>query len=259
MKNRAELLLYCLGHITVAAGLAVWAFLSVQTYDGMKKNAFTLIELLVVIAIIAILAALLFPALATAKGQAKKIGCVNNLKQMQVGWNLYADEFSDHIVTNAWVPGDMNNPAEATDLTKLEAGLLYPYCKSTAVYKCPADNQPSPKSLVVSVRSYSMNTYMNGYDTAAELANVSGVYRVQTKFSNIASPGPSQSLVFVDESENTIVDDDGNFRGGAQPAGDKLRAGGSLEQLSDGTALTTARHFLLRMVTRRLSTGRASY
>ncbi len=175
----------------------------------MKNSAFTLIELLVVIAIIAILVALLFPALATVKGRAKKTGCLNNLKQMQVGWNLYADDFNDLIVTNSWVPGDMNNPSDATNWTELEGGPLYPYCQSTAVYKCPADIKPSPKSLVVSVRSYSMNTYMNGYDTAAELDNIKGVYTVQTKFSEIASPGPSQSIVFVDESENTI--DDGNF------------------------------------------------
>src|SRR5579883_3469447 len=134
--------------------------------------AFTLIELLVVIAIIAILAGLLLPSLSAAKRRAQKIRCMNNLRQMQIAWNLYPDDFCDLLVANNWVPGDMNNPSDATNSLLLEQGPLYPYLKSTAIYKCPADVNPNPKSLVVTVRSYSMNTYMNGYDTAATLANV---------------------------------------------------------------------------------------
>lgn len=63
-----------------------------------QKRGFTLIELLVVIAIIAILAALLLPSLAASKSQSKKSGCLNNLKQEQVAWILYADDFRDLIV-----------------------------------------------------------------------------------------------------------------------------------------------------------------
>jgi len=170
---------------------------------------FTLVELLVVIAIIAILAALLLPALSSAKAQAKKAGCLNNIKQMQVAWHIYADDFDDLVVTNSWCPGDMNDPSDATNVTELEEGLLYPYCKSTAIYKCPADTAPNPKSLVVSVRSYSMNTYMSGYDTAAVLENVVGVYNLVRKRSQISSPPPGQAIVFADESPNTI--DDTNF------------------------------------------------
>jgi prepilin-type N-terminal cleavage/methylation domain-containing protein/prepilin-type processing-associated H-X9-DG protein len=173
------------------------------------KRAFTLVEVLVVIAIIAILAALLLPTLTTAKGQAKKIGCLNNLKQMQLAWNIYADDFRDLIVSNAWVPGDMNSRSDATNWLLLEQGPLYPYCKSTAIYKCPADVNPNRKSFVVSVRSYSMNTYMDGYDVAAVLEGVQGVFSVQTRLSQITSPPPARRIVFVDESENTI--DDANF------------------------------------------------
>lgn len=176
----------------------------------IKPNrAFTLIELLVVIAIIAILAALLFPVLATAKIGAKKLSCLNNLKQMQIAWNSYTGDFSDFIVTNSWVPGNMNSPEDATNWMLLEQGPLYSYCQSTAIYKCPADVSPNPKSLVITVRSYAMNTYMSGYDIAAVLDDVQGLYTVQTRFSEIISPSPARRIVFVDESENTI--DDCNF------------------------------------------------
>jgi len=173
------------------------------------KAAFTLIELLVVIAIIAILAALLFPALSSAKAQARKAGCLNNIKQMQVAWHIYADDFDDLIVTNSWAPGDMNSPSDATNQVELEQGLLYPYCKSPGIFKCPADTARNPKSLVLSVRSYSMNTYMSGYDTAAVLENVVGIYTVVRKRSQIAAPPPARAIVFADESPNTI--DDTNF------------------------------------------------
>jgi prepilin-type N-terminal cleavage/methylation domain-containing protein/prepilin-type processing-associated H-X9-DG protein len=197
-------------------------------------RAFTLIELLVVIAIIAILAALLLPVLSSAKNQARRIGCVNNVKQLQIGWNLYADDFSDLIVTNAWVPGDMNYADDATNLALLGESLLFPYCKATGLYKCPADVRLSPKSFVVSVRSYSMNTYLNGYDTAAELADAPGVYTVETKLSQITLPPPSQRIVFVDESENTI--DDGNF--GIIPS----RLGTSFSSVDHWNNYPTARH-----------------
>src|ERR1035437_8445486 len=177
-----------------------------NTGAAHHSRAFTLMELLVVIAIIAILAAMLLPVLGAAKSRARKLGCLNNLKQLQTAWIIYANDADDHIVAIAWVPGDMNSPVDATNAMELASGPLYPYYKSTKVCKWPADLNPNAKSHVVTVRSYSINTFMNGSDTAAALENVQGVYTVETKLSQITSPPPTRRIVFVDESQNTLDD-----------------------------------------------------
>jgi len=174
---------------------------------ALGRKAFTLIELLVVIAIIA--ASMLLPALGAAKGQAKKAACLNNLKQLQLAWISYADDFRDRIVANAFVPGDMNSASDTTNAALMAAGPLYPYCKSTKVLKCPADGARNPQNHLEPVRSYSMNTFLNGYDTAAELASAPGLYVVEKKSTSIAHPPPTRRLVFIDESQNCL--DDCNF------------------------------------------------
>jgi prepilin-type N-terminal cleavage/methylation domain-containing protein/prepilin-type processing-associated H-X9-DG protein len=178
---------------------------------GMAHHgrAFTLVELLVVIAIIALLTALLLPVLGAAQARARRIGCLNNLRQLQTAWLSYAHDADDRIVATAWVPGDMNSPVDAMNATLLAQGPLYPYCKSTRVCKCPADVRPNAKSHVVTVRSYSINAFLNGFDIAADLAKVQGEYVVETRLSQITSPPPARRLVFVDESQNTL--DDCNF------------------------------------------------
>jgi prepilin-type N-terminal cleavage/methylation domain-containing protein/prepilin-type processing-associated H-X9-DG protein len=197
--------------------------------ERVRPSAFTLIELLVVIAIIAILAAMLLPALQKAKQKAQQISCLNNLKQLQLGWGIYADDYSDNLMTNSknafpdWARGNMSISAAATDYTNvalLEAGLLFPYAKNDGVYKCPADNLPDTRAgnnnNTIRCRSYSMNCYMNSDDMySSHGGGAAGIYKVNKKTSDIKYPMPSLAIVFLEEVQWSI--DDGQF--GFVPSG----------------------------------------
>ena len=138
-----------------------------------RKSGFTLIELLVVIAIIAILAALLLPALTKAKQRAQGIQCMGNTRQIMLCWRMYADDNSDVLAANdypynkpgtqdgtlkCWIFGSMAVNADKffpAELVNPKLSLLAAYNQSAALYKCPADIIQSQGH--DRVRSVSMN------------------------------------------------------------------------------------------------------
>jgi len=197
-----------------------------------QRGGFTLIELLVVIGIIAILAALLLSALAKAKAASQTASCVNNLRQLTLCWDMYANDNSDQLVANwirvtdyaspsdSWVSGNMKIPDQATNVACVRNGRLFVYHQSPAIYQCPSLTGIAPVGVPAEalVRSVSMNGRMGealpgdiSVDGAVEDTSwvFGNDYPPIRKLSDIKSPPPVEALVFVDESLNTV--DDGFF------------------------------------------------
>ncbi len=180
-----------------------------------RRRAFTLVELLVVVAIIAILAGLLFPVLAKVKARAQSIACLNDLKQLQLCWTLYAHDNNDRLAPNDFVYTPALDPLSNgvswcpgltiydTTTTNLERGLLFPYNRCTAIYHCPSDRSTVQKSTgeklpLLRTRSYNMNGTLGCRSTPW--------IPVFFNFNEFVLPPPAKVFVMIEVHEDEIFD-----------------------------------------------------
>ncbi|MBC8218110.1 MAG: prepilin-type N-terminal cleavage/methylation domain-containing protein, partial [Planctomycetes bacterium] len=172
-----------------------------------KQKGFTLIELLVVIAIIAILMAILMPALNRVREQGKRAVCMSNLKQLSLAWILYADDNDDVLVNGAigysnaqtgwgqhqneiaWVDGLATD--EAAQRLEIEQGALWPYIKDHDMYKCPTGRRGEALTYAI---MFSMNAVNHTPTQGVRGAHIK-------RKSEIYNPAPALRLVFIDEGE----------------------------------------------------------
>jgi prepilin-type N-terminal cleavage/methylation domain-containing protein len=172
----------------------------------MKTKAFTLIELLVVIAIIAVLLAILMPALRLVRDQAYAVICVSRLRSLTSGWYLYSDDYDSRLVGGYdgekvngiqidWVDASDYNTGDSVELKKaaIKKGLLWSYVKNIDCYRCPADLR-NIKPPHWAFRSYSISGNMFG-----EERRDGWTKRYLIKYTEITTP--ATKYVFLEECD----------------------------------------------------------
>jgi prepilin-type N-terminal cleavage/methylation domain-containing protein len=189
--------------------------------DKARAPGFTLIELLVVIAIIAILAALLLPALNRAKLKAQGIQCMDCHRQLALAWRMYTDDNRDLLLyasgdvttrePGVWMSGTMDfNPGNRSNWdpsVDIYQSPVWPYCgKNANIFKCPSDRsyvvvngQTKPR-----VRTMVMNLYLGGFDGSAVGLFDDTAWHLYKKYGDMNAPGPEKIFVFLDEREDAI-------------------------------------------------------
>jgi prepilin-type N-terminal cleavage/methylation domain-containing protein/prepilin-type processing-associated H-X9-DG protein len=190
---------------------------SVQQVGGLRarRAGFTLLELLAVVAIILIVVGLLSVALNQTRTRTMRVTCLDNMRQLQIAWGLYADENNDFVAlnktaplggstvgiaaaprnsTNSWVAG---NPKEDRNVDALSRGTLFPYTsRQPELYRCPMDSSMT-RFGTPRIRSYSIDAYLGGDDEELDP-------RVKMRTSDIVNPGPDRVFVFIEEHEQSM-------------------------------------------------------
>lgn len=182
-------------------------------------RGFTLLELLASTSIILVLASLLLPAIAATRERAARAQCLNNHRQMLLGWSLFANDHHGTLPANGytpaggssrqprWVQGYLNPrvaPADLADerlLTDPKFAQLAPYVPRAAIYHCPAD-RPTGDADRDRIRSYALNAYV-GWDGPEQRPLQPG-YRVYRDWSDLDRPGPARLMVFIDVNPASI-------------------------------------------------------
>jgi len=181
-----------------------------------SHRGFTLVELLIVIGIIAVLIAILMPALSAAREHAKRVQCMSNLRQLTAAWLMYANENKGHFcsseVQQESNPAALSLPyltfgtsiwtwiADTPTQHDIPAGRLWPYLKTLPVYFCP--NDPHVPNTV-----YAINGLLAG-----RVGNPTLLTLGQLRY-------PGHTFVFIESAE----DEDSDFGDGDDPDADEMR------------------------------------
>ena len=191
-----------------------------NTQPSASNRAFTLVELLVVIAIIGILAALLFPVFLTARGKAREISCVSNLRQIGVANNLYTQDYDGLYPfavdpADKWTPQIWNSQPAFRDQIKtmpLIQEALAPYTKNKEIFHCPADTGFDYEDFVPGLMIDPAGTPPNANPSSFKKFGTSYYYRTEISFRN-----SSDSTIQRPAEVNLYFDGAGAWHGSLFP------------------------------------------
>lgn len=162
----------------------------------MMKRQFTLIELLVVIAIIGILASLLLPALSKAKGVAQRAVCMGSIKQVNIGFHVYADDYNARAIP-WWTGRTYNGSQETFDVLLLKTGIINDY----AVYACPSEKQTETRPLACLDGKPHLRSFTVAENYSQEGGSGGGAVTAPRSLASF--PQPSDTLCLADRLRGT--------------------------------------------------------